>query len=399
MASSRALVVGSGAVGLRTALELLKRNVSVVLRSPRHPLHASTCSVGAGGLWMPVHCQDGRATRWAIETLDELLPQGQDPENDLVELLYAVDYKQNKSEDLPEWAGDVRLHFQHFPLEMLAWQNHAFRLRLPLDQDLADAGYQYAWMWRTPVVDSPKMLQHYLDQVVRADNADVNVKTGEEYESIDQMTDAARAMDCDALFNCTGLAAKDIAGCESSSSSQQEIEEFVGGRGVTLRFDRRAACRRRGVRPVQQREGGGRGGGEGGSPPDGNDGDGLDNNDCVVMTQDAPWAGENHPVYLIPRGDVLVVGGTMFKGDTYPDVRDEERKQLLLNAERMGIDTKSSPPVGEWTGFRPYRSKVRVELDDVYSDDGLKVVHNYGHGGSGWTINVGTARECVDLVY
>ena len=28
--------------------------------------------MGAGGLWMPFHCDDPRTGRWAAETLDEL---------------------------------------------------------------------------------------------------------------------------------------------------------------------------------------------------------------------------------------------------------------------------------------------------------------------------------------
>ena len=117
--------------GLRTALELLRRNVSVVLKSSRHPLSPISCSVGAGGLWMPYQCNDPRVSGWAMETLDELWKESAAPDS-TVELVHAVmlkrehegpnvqdfiskDYKEGQGGDspLPEWTTDRRLDFQH----------------------------------------------------------------------------------------------------------------------------------------------------------------------------------------------------------------------------------------------------------------------------------------------
>lgn len=82
MAAKQALVVGAGAIGLRTALELLQCDTRVALRSPVPLTHASVCSVGAGGLWMPFHCDDARVDRWALETLDELMDIAVEEEDD-----------------------------------------------------------------------------------------------------------------------------------------------------------------------------------------------------------------------------------------------------------------------------------------------------------------------------
>ena len=67
-----------------------------------------------------------------------------------------------------------------------------------------------------------------------------------------------------------------------------------------------------------------------------------------------------------------------------------------MSAERVGIDVVESQLV-EWTGFRPYQPTVRCEVS-TSSMDGVKVAHNYDSGGSGWTVNTGAARECVDLL-
>ena len=65
--------------GLQTAIELLKRNVKVLIRSSQPPIHPATCSSGAGGLWMPYKCDDPRVDRWAMDTLNDLLPLSRRP--------------------------------------------------------------------------------------------------------------------------------------------------------------------------------------------------------------------------------------------------------------------------------------------------------------------------------
>jgi D-amino-acid oxidase len=46
------------------------------------------------------------------------------------------------------------------------------------------------------------------------------------------------------------------------------------------------------------------------------------------------------------------------------------------------------------TGLRPYRSEVRLERDA--SDP--RIIHNYGHGGAGFTMCRGCAEDVVALL-
>lgn len=162
--ASKVLVVGSGCIGLRTTLELLRKRVQVVLRSSRPPLDSSTCSQGAGGLWMPFRCNDERVTKWSIETLDELLAKVSDKEKkEPIEIVPAVMlHKKNHFHPiniLPEWTKDKRLEFQHMTLEMLMFQNDVHKLRIPSRGEIEAAGYQYNWLFKTPIVNTTKMLQ------------------------------------------------------------------------------------------------------------------------------------------------------------------------------------------------------------------------------------------------
>ena len=52
--------------------------------------------------------------------------------------------------------------------------------------------------------------------------------------------------------------------------------------------------------------------------------------------------------------------------------------------------------IEERVGLRPGRPEVRLETDTV--PDGRPVVHNYGHGGSGYILSWGCAHEVADLV-
>ena len=217
---------------------------------------------------MPFHVQDDRVPRWAKETLDALYGMIDHPDvapNDrLVEIvpavtllrhhggpamqdLYAAQYAKVRGGStpttrLPSWTTDPRLDFQHLTVEMLSWQNIAYRLRLPPEQELLDAGYQHAWLFRPPVVNAPRMLQHLLQQIQEHKNgtttAQINVETGHEYESIDELRERAANLGCDTVVNCTGLGASTI--CRDA--------DMVGARGILLQFDRASCVRRWPVR-------------------------------------------------------------------------------------------------------------------------------------------------------
>uniref|UniRef100_A0A6V2AIS8 FAD dependent oxidoreductase domain-containing protein n=1 Tax=Ditylum brightwellii TaxID=49249 RepID=A0A6V2AIS8_9STRA len=384
--TSKALVVGAGAIGLRTALELLRRNVRVVLRSPEHPLHHSTCSMGAGGLWMPFHCDDPRVDSWAASTLDELLLEAKSTDDSAVEIVptillkryhngpiienyvvakgsEGVENSSSKVSPLPSWTSDPRLDFQHLSVEMLSWQNNVHQLRIPSQDDLVNAGYRFCWMFKPPIVDAPKKLQSMLNEVGQHPmTEDVNVKTGKYYATVREMINEAINLGCDTVVNCTGLGSRDL--CSDPT--------VVGARGVLLHFDR--TCERMEKFASMA-------------------------NDAAILTEEPSWASETDNCYLIPRGDVIVVGGTYLEGDNEQSIRPEEKERIIKNAQLLGVDTDKSPSIGEWTGFRPYRPTTRLELEDRADvPNGFKVVHNYGHGGSGWTVFAGAAREVASLL-
>ncbi len=60
------------------------------------------------------------------------------------------------------------------------------------------------------------------------------------------------------------------------------------------------------------------------------------------------------------------------------------------------LNIEKPPVLAERVGLRPFRkSGVRLERDRLR--DGRTVIHNYGHGGSGFTLSWGCAREVLEL--
>jgi D-amino-acid oxidase len=92
--------------------------------------------------------------------------------------------------------------------------------------------------------------------------------------------------------------------------------------------------------------------------------------------------------YLIPRRSELVLGGCVL-----PHGRLDEdpaiTARILSQARALGLPI--GPVQRVRTGLRPFRESVRVERVG-------RIVHNYGHGGAGYTLCRGTAEEVSRLV-
>jgi D-amino-acid oxidase len=114
----------------------------------------------------------------------------------------------------------------------------------------------------------------------------------------------------------------------------------------------------------------------------------LERLSCAIVCDDAPL------MYAIPRRDDCVFGGT---NDLSSDLAADAatRDQIIAECSRV-LNIDKPNVLAERVGLRPFRkSGVRLERDHFC--DGRTVIHNYGHGGSGFTLSWGCARELVDL--
>jgi D-amino-acid oxidase len=114
----------------------------------------------------------------------------------------------------------------------------------------------------------------------------------------------------------------------------------------------------------------------------------IDGLSYAVVCDDVPL------MYAIPRANDCVFGGTNevsdnLAADPATTSRIVTECSRVLNIDKPGV-------LAERVGLRPFRrSGVRLERDRFR--DGRTVIHNYGHGGAGFTLSWGCAHEVLDM--
>lgn len=114
----------------------------------------------------------------------------------------------------------------------------------------------------------------------------------------------------------------------------------------------------------------------------------------IEAQQDMPIILDNEqPFYIVPRQDVTIIGGTFEEkvSELVPEPAIIEG--LYRQAVALYPHLQKSPVIDSWSGLRPYRKRVRIE-----KEPGGNIIHNYGHGGSGFTLSWGCAAEVVSLM-
>lgn len=236
----------------------------------------------------------------------------------------------------PEAGVDIVLMHETTPADSPPWWRAAVPPEVPVE--LVDASPlrsdARAWRFPAPRVD-PRYCMPWLES--HLESLGVGIEVG-------RVGSLAEIGDCDAVVNCTGLGARRL--CDDAqlyATFGQVVDVRAGG------WDAASGA--------------------------GDETDGV--------------------AYIIPRrDDVLVLGGCSVEHDPdlapHPD--DEMRAEILGRIARWGVT--HGEVIGDRCGLRPCRASVRVERDPVDP----RVIHNYGHGGAGWTMCRGCATEIVRLL-
>jgi len=99
-------------------------------------------------------------------------------------------------------------------------------------------------------------------------------------------------------------------------------------------------------------------------------------------------------MYAIPRTNDCVFGGTNELSDNL--AADPATTERMVGECTRILNINRPPVLAERVGLRPFRkSGVRLEREQLR--DGRTVIHNYGHGGAGFTLSWGCAREVLEL--
>jgi D-amino-acid oxidase len=98
---------------------------------------------------------------------------------------------------------------------------------------------------------------------------------------------------------------------------------------------------------------------------------------------------------LFPHGDRLILGSVAQEDDWSTAPRAEDAEAILERCAAVEPRVRDARVLEHQVGLRPARSVVRVEAE---AGNGARLVHNYGHGGTGVGLSWGCAREVVALV-
>jgi D-amino-acid oxidase len=109
---------------------------------------------------------------------------------------------------------------------------------------------------------------------------------------------------------------------------------------------------------------------------------------CAVVCDNAPL------LYAIPRRNDCVFGGTNELSDDLA-VDPATTSRIVAECSRA-LKIERPNVLAERVGLRPFR-KSGVRVERAHLRDGRTVIHNYGHGGSGFTLSWGCAAEVLRL--
>lgn len=348
----KVLVLGSGVIGLSTA-QLIREELDYEVTIYSDKKIEETTSDGAGGLWMPFQCEPVQlVSTWSQKTyvisnkflnifLQKYLNERHQNKDGLVEKLVHREYLSKqvvKENDLPTWAKSLNLKY-----------GKTSELKdVEIDSKLLE-NKPFFWDFDCFVIDTREELKRLYKQLQEDNKCEIILGTS--LESTEDIKKLAKLHNCKIVINCTGLGALKIL----------KDVEVMPKKGVTLVY-KRPKC------PV------------------------------VCCGIEGGWISTSDKVaYGIPRGNVIIIGGSVYDNDFTTNVSKDDVDRLKKNAEIFYPQLKNQEPLSAWAGLRPFR-KSGIRFDKLKLGDGISMVNNYGHGGSGWTVFFGAACANIQLV-
>jgi glycine/D-amino acid oxidase-like deaminating enzyme len=99
------------------------------------------------------------------------------------------------------------------------------------------------------------------------------------------------------------------------------------------------------------------------------------------------------PTYIVERDEDIVLGGTADPELTSTVVGEHRIESIVRRCTNLCEGVGALRIIEARVGFRPMRSSVRAARDDIHP----RLLHNYGHGGGGFTLSWGCATHVLRL--
>jgi D-amino-acid oxidase len=350
------LVVGAGVVGLTSALSVARKGFRVTVIANRFAPRVTSVVAGALWEWPPAVCgqhQDGRvagrAKGWSETSYRVFARLARDSRTG-VYLKPVTFYFKRPIQDDPRQSTKVQEYkdkVERFRHDAALIAEHGVNPEL---------GFRDAYAHLAPMIDTDVYMRWLLNEALRIGCRVVEEKIVGSLRG--QEETLLRRYEADSIVNCAGLGARELAG-----------DHVIPLRGALIR-----------VR---------------------NDGIAIPKIVAAHCVSHDGSANERGFIFIVPRGnDMLVLGGLAepdewgvdINLDNYEPVRQMYQRCVEFLPALRGAVIDAAEPVR--VGLRPFRRQgVRLE-----QEAGTRIVHNYGHGGSGVTYSWGCGVEVAERV-
>lgn len=336
--TERVAIIGAGVSGLTCGVMFAERGYRVAIFA-RETGQQTTSSVAAA-VWFPYHVEPAkRIIPLALKTYEVLLDLARVPETG-VSIIESQQYLRTGEIEIPDWA--IPLGAFVIPSEIEGSRGVTFKLspRDPLTPPASagsvqdDCQFASGFALRTPLTDTTIYLD-YLTERFRNAGGEIHGDIGfEKLEEVDKKFDP--------IINCAGMGARELL-------QDLDLEPHRGQVAVVPKIE------------------------------------GLS---CAIVCDDEPL------MYVIPRKNDCVFGGTNELSDNLA-ADPATTSRIVAECSRV-VNIQKPRVIAERVGLRPFR-KSGVRLERGQLRDGRTVIHNYGHGGAGFTLSWGCAREVLDI--
>lgn len=99
---------------------------------------------------------------------------------------------------------------------------------------------------------------------------------------------------------------------------------------------------------------------------------------------------------ILPRTSDVILGGTAQEGSWDTSASEQDTQTIVNRCRSIVPELADCAILGATVGLRPGRETVRLERTRTAA--GNPIIHNYGHGGGGFTIAWGCAEEVALLI-
>lgn len=353
----RVLVIGAGVSGLTTSLSLVRAGFEVVIVAEKSASECVSAVAGALWEWPPAVCgyhhdqtSLSRSKGWCMESYEIFGDLARDQSTGVF-MRMSNFYFTHPIDESP--------HDLHKMRELKDKVSAFVRDRdLASDNRISPAyGIVDAYAHLAPMIDTDQYTTWLREQVTSLGVPIIAKRiTGRLAVEEQNLRNAYRV---DAVVNCAGLASDELHGAPTYPLRGALVRVLNDGSRIPR----------------------------------------IEQAHCV--SHDERHGDEQDIVFIVPRGENLVVLGGLAEPDqwstdvnleNHQPIRDMYDRCIAFMPEIEKAELDPVEPVR--VGLRPFRKK-NVCLE---TEPGVNVVHNYAHGGAGFSFSWGCARETVQMV-